>query len=91
MTAAHMGDRLPLTYTEAVVAIAGRDPALAAILIHHHDCIESVKTDSMQNGEQIEAARRDIRATFVAAIGTLVGGLSFVVWQVITHPHGFAS
>lgn len=84
-----MGDRLPLTYTEAVVAIAGRDPALAAILIHHHDCIEAVKVDGTHRGLQIEGARKDIRATFVTTLGMLVTGFCFVVWFVITHPHGF--
>lgn len=85
-----MTDVLPLTYTEAVIAIAARDPALAATIIHLHDCVESVKADGVHRGMQLDTLRRDVRATFVAAIGSLLSGLVFVVWQVLTHPHGFA-
>ena len=38
-----MNEALPLTYTEAIIAIASRDPALAASIIHLHECVELLK------------------------------------------------
>lgn len=90
-------EKLPLTYTEAIIAVSGRDPALAALLMHHHDCLEVVKIDvqTYSNEVALLAKRFDgfsklAWSTMLTACGTLIFGLATVLWAVFTHPHGFA-
>jgi len=91
MSATIMPGDLPLTYAEAIVAISSRDPALAALLMHHHDCIEDVKRDGKANGRSIDHLRRDFRTAAISLLSMLAAWFAFVLWQVITHPHGFAA
>ena len=86
-----MTESLPLTYSEAVIAIAQRDPALAALLLHHHDCIEEVKRNVQTNGRTTDHLRRDFRTVAVSLFTMLSAWFAFVIWEVISHPHGFAA
>lgn len=87
----------PLSYTDAVIAIAARDPALAAILIHHHDCIEDIKRDGRDREKAIYKLTRAFdewskfaSKTLLTICGTLVVGIAGIGWAMLTHPHGFA-
>ena len=80
-----MTDVLPLTYTEAIIAIAARDPALCATIIHLHDCVEGAKADIRTTKTDVTSIKRDVRLAVTATIGTLFTVLGFVLWAVITH------
>lgn len=73
MTSAALG----LSYTEAIIAVASRDPALASCIIHLHECTESLKWK--------------VGLLLLLAYGLVAGvftSLGIVVWYAITHPHG---
>ena len=89
-----------VTHNDAIMAIAAKDPALASLLIHQHDCIEALKVLATNMGNDLTDMKQShlafkslLERTFYAAVGTLVmaliSTLGFVLWQVITHPRWF--
>ncbi len=84
-----------LTHSEAIMAYAAKDPALATLMNHQHDCLEEAKrmaADAKDIAEAtkvaIELLSQRIYSLTIAVVGALfvmgVGALASVVWQVAT-------
>jgi hypothetical protein len=91
-------------FAEAIVEIAQKDPPLAVVLIHHHECIEDAKREA-RHAKTAAAEAKDAFTNFiehfngwtkfagttlVGICGTLILGVCAIAWAVLTHPHGFA-
>lgn len=92
-------------FADAIVEIAQKDPPLAVVLIHHHECIEDAKREAQHAKTAAAEAKEAFTeftshfnvwtkfagTTLVGICGTLIAAVCVIAWAVITHPHGFAN
>lgn len=84
------------THSEAILAYAAKDPALAALMNHQHECLEESKRLASDAQTMAENTRDEIRVLAgriytltIAVVGTLfvmgVGAIATLLWAVVQH------